>query len=121
MKLSKICNDLRLLGSGLQAGLGETFLPARRSGSSIMAGQINPVIPEAVNQVAFVVAGNHVTLAMAAEGGQLQPNAFSPVMAHVLFESLQWMTAAMATLRNNCVIGITTEAAWPARLTTDCH
>jgi len=83
--------------------------------------KINPVIPEAVNQVAFVVAGNHVTLAMAAEGGQLQPNAFSPVMAHVLFESLQWMTAAMATLRNNSVIGITSETAWPARLPTDCH
>ena len=107
MKLSKICNDLRLLSSGPQAGFGEINLPARQAGSSIMPGKVNPVIPEAVNEVAFAVAGNDVTLGMAAEAGQLQLNAFGPVMAHVLFESLQWMTAAMSTLRENCVTGIT--------------
>ena len=107
MKLSKICNDLRLLSSGPQAGLGEINLPPRQAGSSIMPGKVNPVIPEAVNQVAFAVAGNDVALSMAAEGGQLQLNAFGPVMTHLLFESLQWMTAAMATLRENCVTGIT--------------
>ena len=107
IKLSKICNDLRLLASGPQAGLGEINLPARQAGSSIMPGKVNPVIPEVVNEVAFVVAGNDVTLSMAAEGGQLQLNAFGPVMTHVLFESLQWMTAAIATLRVNCVEGIT--------------
>ena len=105
MKLSKICNDLRLLASGPQAGLGEINLPPRQAGSSIMPGKVNPVIPEVVNEVAFVVAGNDVTMTMAAEAGQLQLNAFEPVMAHVLFEGLQWMTAAMATLRENCVIG----------------
>ena len=107
IKLSKICNDLRLLASGPQAGLGEINLPARQAGSSIMPGKVNPVIPEVVNEVAFVVAGNDVTMSMAAEGGQLQLNAFGPVMTHVLFESLQWMTAAIATLRVNCVEGIT--------------
>ena len=107
MKLSKICNDLRLLASGPQAGLGEINLPPRQAGSSIMPGKVNPVIPEVVNEVAFVVAGADVTLTMAAEAGQLQLNAFEPVMAHVLFESLQWTTAAMATLRTNCVTGIT--------------
>ena len=89
MKLSKICNDLRLLASGPQAGLGEINLPPRQAGSSIMPGKVNPVIPEVVNEVAFVVAGDDVTLTMAAEAGQLQLNAFGPVMAHVLFESLQ--------------------------------
>jgi aspartate ammonia-lyase len=107
MKLSKICNDLRLLASGPQAGLGEINLPPRQAGSSIMPGKVNPVIPEVVNEVAFAVAGADVTMTMAAEAGQLQLNAFEPVMAHVLFESLQWTTAAVATLRTNCVTGIT--------------
>jgi aspartate ammonia-lyase len=107
MKLSKICNDLRLLSSGPQAGIGEINLPARQAGSSIMPGKVNPVIPEAVNEVAFAVAGGDVTLTMAAEAGQLQLNAFEPLMAHVLFENLQWLTAAMRTLRENCVTGIT--------------
>jgi aspartate ammonia-lyase len=109
MKLSKICNDLRLLSSGPQAGLGEISLPPRQAGSSIMPGKVNPVIPEVVNEVAFVIAGSDVTLTMAAEAGQLQLNAFGPVMTHVLFESLQWLTAAMATLRVNCVTGITAD------------
>ena len=107
VKLSKICNDLRLLGSGPQAGLSEINLPPRQAGSSIMPGKVNPVIPEVVNEVAFAVAGGDVTLTMAAEAGQLQLNAFEPVMAHVLFENLKWMTAAMATLRVNCITGIT--------------
>jgi aspartate ammonia-lyase len=107
MKLSKICNDLRLLGSGPQAGLNEINLPPRQAGSSIMPGKVNPVIPEVVNEVAFVVAGGDVTLTMAAEAGQLQLNAFGPVIAHVLFENLTFMTAALETLRVNCVTGIT--------------
>jgi aspartate ammonia-lyase len=106
VKLSKICNDLRLLSSGPQAGLGEIRLPPRQAGSSIMPGKVNPVIPEAVNSVAFTVVGHDVTVGLAAEAGQLQLNAFLPVMAHALFESLDWMTAAMATLRVNCVTGI---------------
>jgi aspartate ammonia-lyase len=110
MKLSKICNDLRLLASGPQAGLHEINLPARQAGSSIMPGKVNPVIPEVVNEVAFVVAGGDVTMAMAAEAGQLQLNAFEPVMAHVLFENLKWMTAAIETLRVNCISGITANA-----------
>lgn len=107
MKLSKICNDLRLLSSGPQCGLGEISLPARQAGSSIMPGKVNPVIPEVVNEVAFVVAGADVTVAMASEAGQLQLNAFGPVIAHALLESLKWLTAAMITLRENCVVGIT--------------
>jgi aspartate ammonia-lyase len=115
MKLSKICNDLRLLSSGPQAGLFEINLPARQAGSSIMPGKVNPVIPEVVNEVAFVVAGGDVTLTMAAEAGQLQLNAFEPVMAHVLFENLKWVTAAVATLRENCITGITANKEWLAK------
>ena len=86
VKLSKVCNDLRLLSSGPRAGLGEINLPPVQAGSSIMPGKVNPVIPEAVNQVAFEVIGNDVAGSFAAEGGQLQLNAFEPVMAHSLFE-----------------------------------
>jgi aspartate ammonia-lyase len=107
MKLSKICNDLRLLSSGPQTGFGEITLPARQAGPSLVPGKVTPVIPEVVSEVAFVVAGGDVTMSMAAEAGQLQLNAFEPVMAHVLFENLKWMTAAMTTLRENCVAGIT--------------
>lgn len=107
LKLSKICNDLRLLCSGPQAGLAEINLPPRQAGSSIMPGKVNPVIPEVVNEVAFVITGNDVAIGMAAEAGQLQLNPFGPVMAHVLLEGLQWLTAAMGTLRANCVDGIT--------------
>ncbi len=82
MKVSKICNDLRLLSSGPQAGFGELRLPPRQAGSSIMPGKVNPVIPEMVNQVAFWVVGNDVTVTMAAEAGQLQLNAFEPVICH---------------------------------------
>ncbi|MFF2634063.1 aspartate ammonia-lyase [Microbacterium sp. NPDC058021] len=107
IKLSKISNDLRLLSSGPQAGFGEINLPARQAGSSIMPGKVNPVIPEVVNQVAFSVAGADLTVTMAVEGGQLQLNAFEPIIAHSLFQSITWMRRAMRTLRVNCVDGIT--------------
>ena len=107
MKLSKICNDLRLLSSGPQAGLGEINLPAVQAGSSIMPGKVNPVIPEAVNQVAFVIAGADVTISMASEAGQLQLNAFEPVMAHVLLQNSTWLRRAVRMLRIHCVDGIT--------------
>jgi aspartate ammonia-lyase len=107
IKLSKICNDLRLLSSGPQAGFGEINLPARQAGSSIMPGKVNPVVPEVVNQVAFAVAGADLTVTMAVEGGQLQLNAFEPVIAHSIFQSITWMRRAMWTLRVNCVDGIT--------------
>jgi aspartate ammonia-lyase len=107
VKLSKICNDLRLLSSGPQAGLGEITLPPRQAGSSIMPGKVNPVIPEVVNQVAFSVIGADATVTAAAEGGQLQLNAFEPVIAHSILQSLAWMTNACFTLRINCIDGIT--------------
>jgi len=107
IKLSKICNDLRLLSSGPQAGFGEINLPARQAGSSIMPGKVNPVIPEVVNQVAFAVVGADTTVTMAVEAGQLQLNAFEPVIAHSIFQSITWMRQAMFTLRVNCVDGIT--------------
>lgn len=107
MKLSKVCNDLRLLSSGPQAGFGEINLPARQAGSSIMPGKVNPVIPEAVNQVAFVIAGADVTVSMASEAGQLQLNAFEPVIAHTLMQNSTWLRRAARTLRVNCVEGIT--------------
>ncbi|MEL4318799.1 aspartate ammonia-lyase [Leifsonia sp. YIM 134122] len=107
IKLSKICNDLRLLSSGPQAGFGEINLPAKQAGSSIMPGKVNPVIPEAVSQVAYAIAGADVTVTMAAEAGQLQLNAFEPVIAHSLLQSLAWMTQACWTLRVNCIDGIT--------------
>jgi aspartate ammonia-lyase len=107
VKLSKICNDLRLVSSGPQAGLGEINLPARQAGSSIMPGKVNPVIPEVVNQVAFSVIGADATVTAAAEAGQLQLNAFEPVIAHSILQSLAWMTNAFRTLRINCIDGIT--------------
>jgi aspartate ammonia-lyase len=107
VKASKICNDLRLLGSGPQAGIAELQLPARQAGSSIMPGKVNPVVPEMVNQVAFWVIGNDVTVTMAAEGGQLQLNAFEPVICHALLQGFAWTAAALDTLRQLCVDGIT--------------
>jgi len=107
VKLSKTCNDLRLLSSGPRAGLGEINLPAMQAGSSIMPGKVNPVIPEVVNQVAFEVIGNDMTVTMAAEAGQLQLNAFEPVIAHSLFKSIAHLTAACRTLGERCVRGIT--------------
>jgi aspartate ammonia-lyase len=107
VKLSKICNDLRLISSGPQAGFGEITLPPRQAGSSIMPGKINPVIPEVVNQVAFSVIGADATVTAAAEAGQLQLNAFEPVITHSILQSLAWLTKACYTLRVNCVDGIT--------------
>ncbi len=110
-KLSKICNDLRLLSSGPQTGMNEINLPPRAAGSSIMPGKVNPVVPEVMNQIAFEVIGNDVTITMAAEGGQLQLNAFEPIIAHCLFRSIQYLTAGCRTLRDNCVVGITANRA----------
>jgi aspartate ammonia-lyase len=107
VKLSKICNDLRLLSSGPRAGFGEINLPARQAGSSIMPGKVNPVIPEVVNQVAFEVIGNDVTITLAAESGQLQLNAFEPIIAHSLFASLDHLAAAAVVLADKCIDGIT--------------
>ena len=107
VKLSKTCNDLRLLSSGPRAGLNEINLPARQAGSSIMPGKVNPVIPEVVNQVAFEVIGNDVTISMAAEAGQLQLNAFEPVIFYSIGRSIAHLTAACDTLEKNCVRGIT--------------
>jgi aspartate ammonia-lyase len=107
VKLSKSCNDLRLLSSGPRAGLGEINLPPVQAGSSIMPGKVNPVIPEVVNQVAFEVIGNDVTITMAAEAGQLQLNAFEPVILHALSESITHLRAACVTLAERCVLGIT--------------
>jgi aspartate ammonia-lyase len=107
VKLSKTCNDLRLLSSGPRAGIGEIMLPAVQAGSSIMPGKVNPVIPEVVNQIAFEAIGNDITVTMAAEGGQLQLNAFEPVIAHSLFKSLYHLAAGCRTLGERCVKGIT--------------
>jgi aspartate ammonia-lyase len=105
-KLSKTCNDLRLLSSGPQAGFGDIKLPARQAGSSIMPGKVNPVIPEVMNQVAFEVIGNDMTITMASEAGQLQLNAFEPIMGWALFKSVKHLTQACRTLQVNCVEGI---------------
>ncbi len=107
VKLSKICNDLRLLSSGPRSGLGEINLPAMAPGSSIMPGKVNPVIPEVVNQVAFEVIGNDITVTLAAEAGQLELNAFEPVIAFNLFRSIDMLGRACRTLAEKCVEGIT--------------
>lgn len=106
VKLSKICNDLRLLSSGPRAGFAEIRLPAVQAGSSIMPGKINPVIPEVVNQVAFLVIGHDITVTMCAEGGQLQLNAFEPTIGYCLLSCLRHLTAAITTLTTKCVTGI---------------
>lgn len=107
VKLSKTCNDLRLLSSGPRAGLGEINLPAMQAGSSIMPGKVNPVIPEVVNQIAFEVIGNDITVSFAAEAGQLQLNAFEPIIAHSIFKSVSHLRNGCLTLAERCVKGIT--------------
>lgn len=107
VKLSKVCNDLRLLSSGPRAGLHEINLPQRQAGSSIMPAKVNPVIPEVVNQVCYKVRGNDVCVGMGAEAGQLQLNVMEPVIAEALFESLLLLRNACKTLRVHCVDGIT--------------
>ena len=106
-KLSKICNDLRLMSSGPRAGLGEINLPPMAPGSSIMPGKVNPVIPEVVNQVAFAVIGSDITVTLAAEAGQLELNVMEPVIAHSLFRSIHMLGRACRTLAERCVDGIT--------------
>jgi aspartate ammonia-lyase len=106
-KISKICNDLRLLSSGPRTGFNEINLPAMQPGSSIMPGKVNPVIPEVVNQVAFQVIGTDITITLACEGGQLQLNVFEPVIAYNLFNSINMMKNAFETLADKCVNGIT--------------
>ncbi len=106
-KLSKICNDLRLLSSGPRAGLHEINLPAMAPGSSIMPGKVNPIIPEVVNQVAFEVIGNDVTVTLAADAGQLELNVMEPVIAYNLFTSLDMLGRACRTLADRCIDGIT--------------
>jgi aspartate ammonia-lyase len=106
VKLSKVCNDLRLLSSGPRTGLGEIRLPAVQAGSSIMPGKINPVIPEVVNQVAFLVIGHDLTVTLCAEGGQLQLNAFEPTIGYCVLQSMRTLTAALDTLTKRCVVGI---------------
>lgn len=107
VKLSKTASDLRLLSSGPRAGLGEINLPAVQPGSSIMPGKVNPVIPEVVNQVAFEVIGNDVTVTMAAQAGQLQLNVMEPIIAYALFNSLTHLQSACRTFTTRCISGIT--------------
>lgn len=105
--LSKMCNDLRLLSSGPKTGFGEINLPAKQNGSSIMPGKVNPVIPEVVSQVAFHIVGHDTTITMAAEAGQLELNAFEPVVFCNLFDSITTLEKAIKTLIDNCITGIT--------------
>lgn len=107
VNLSKISNDLRLLSSGPKTGFGEINLPAKQNGSSIMPGKVNPVIPEVVNQVAFNIIGNDLTITMAAEAGQMELNAFEPVIFFNLFQSIETLTNGVDTFINNCIKGIT--------------
>jgi aspartate ammonia-lyase len=118
VKLSKVCNDLRLLSCGPRAGFAEINLPAVQAGSSIMPGKVNPVVPEVVNQIAFEVIGNDMAVTMAAEAGQLQLNAFEPVIAHSLLKSLTHLRAGCLTLAERCVAGITANREHLAHLVT---
>jgi aspartate ammonia-lyase len=119
VKLSKTCNDLRLLSSGPRAGLGEINLPPMQAGSSIMPGKVNPVIPEVVNQIAFEVIGNDITVSFAAEAGQLQLNAFEPIIAHSIFKSVNHLRNGCLTLAERCVEGITANREHLAALVRD--
>lgn len=107
IKLSKICNDLRLLSSGPRAGLNEINLPAMQPGSSIMPGKVNPVIPEVVNQVCYKVIGNDVTVSFAAEAGQLQLNVMEPIIVQSILESIEFLMNAIKSLKDDCIVGIT--------------
>ncbi len=120
IKLSKICNDLRLLSSGPRTGINEINLPPMQPGSSIMPGKVNPVIPEAVNQIAFKVIGNDLTVTLASEGGQLELNVFEPVMVQSIFESLEILINGMNTLQYRCVDGITANEERCKTLTMNC-
>jgi len=104
--ISKIANDLRLMASGPRAGFGEINLPAKQPGSSIMPGKVNPVICEVVNQVAFQVAGNDLTVSLAAEAGQFELNVMEPVLVYNLQQSVRAMTHVLNTFRQDCIEGI---------------
>ena len=106
LSLSKIANDIRLLSSGPLSGIGEYRIPAKQNGSSIMPGKINPVIPEIVNQCAFAVIGNNMTISMAVEAGQLELNAFEPVIFYKLLESFQYLTRVIDTFVTNCLVDL---------------
>lgn len=110
IKLSKVCNDLRLLSSGPRCGLHEINLPPRAPGSSIMPGKVNPVIPEVVNQIAFKIIGNDITVTLAAEAGQLELNVMEPIIAYSLFQSINIIRSACYTLADKCFAGITANA-----------
>ncbi|NLR80502.1 aspartate ammonia-lyase [Chitinophaga eiseniae] len=110
VKISKICNDLRLLSSGPRTGLNEINLPPMQPGSSIMPGKVNPVIPEVVNQTAFYVIGADLMVTMAAEAGQLQLNVMEPTISFALFTAITYMSNACKTLKDKCVVGITANA-----------
>ena len=107
VNLSKISNDLRMMSSGPRTGFHEINLPPKQNGSSIMPGKVNPVIPEVMSQVAFNIIGNDVTVTMAAEAGQLELNAFEPVIFYKLFESITTLTGGIQTFTDNCICGIT--------------
>jgi len=111
VKLSKICNDLRLLSSGPRTGINEINLPARQPGSSIMPGKVNPVIPEAVNMCAFEIMGNDLALTIAAEGGQLQLNVMEPLIAYKIFDAVRALPRAWATQRGHWIVGSTANEA----------
>ena len=119
VKISKICNDLRLLSSGPRTGFGEINLPPMQPGSSIMPGKVNPVIPEVVNQVAYQVIGNDLTVTFAAEAGQLQLNAFEPVITFNTLQSMRILTRAMEVLTERCIVGITANEAHCRSLVTN--
>ncbi len=118
VKLSKICNDLRLLASGPRCGLAEINLPAMQPGSSIMPGKVNPVIPEVMNQICFKVIGNDLCVTMAGEAAQMELNAMEPVMAQCCFESAELLMNGLDTLRERCIDGITCN---PDRCLTEVH
>ncbi|MBT6504666.1 MAG: aspartate ammonia-lyase, partial [Deltaproteobacteria bacterium] len=107
IKLSKICNDLRLLSSGPRTGLNEINLPKMQPGSSIMPGKVNPVIPEVVNQIAFKVIGNDLTVSLGAEAGQLELNVMEPVIVQSIFESIEMLKNGITVLIDKCINGIT--------------
>ena len=107
VKMSKVCNDLRLLSSGPRAGLNEINLPELQAGSSIMPAKVNPVLPEVINQVCFKVFGNDLTITFAAEAGQLQLNVMEPVIGQAMFETISLLSNACVNLRDKCIDGIT--------------
>ncbi len=119
VKLSKICNDLRLLSSGPRAGLNEINLPPMQPGSTIMPGKVNPVVPEVVNQIAFLVIGNDLTVTLATEAGQLQLNVFLPIISHSIFESIEVLKNGMFTLQHRCIDGITANDEHCRRMVQD--